>query len=510
MARTWADFANLNQDTTSVSGDIQQDDASTIANWISPWIDISQVLDLASGVVSYTATTGSGQIVVKARTSADKVIWNESWTDCLPDGSIPLSTGNWVQIAVNITGGAVLHDLTVYYDDVPAATLLLSGMTPLTEYDFAQLSDTLIWVNAKDSPRKWTGTGASAVLGGSPPLMRFIEVHLNMLWGIEDGNPSRLRYTAALNIESWPALNFIDFNPEDGTDATCLYRFGQILVIGKLRSVATLVGDRSANFAVVWLDHDRGPTGFRAVCTVERFLAYVGTDGIRFSDLTRSTIVSEPLKPTFEDSINTRRLNQAAMVYWQNFLLIALPSADSLYNDTVWVFDTIRRSWARITGWSVSCWVKFRQYGQDILIAGSSTTGQVYRVLTGDDDDGTIVQLDWESGDLDMEYPDRYKTFKEHVLTVIGKVEQQTLQVYYDVVGGTDANGDFADTRTMYTADAITVPAGDGITHVYRILPPNIDAVLGRSLSIRIVTAVEIEAMALDYTVRGRVPGGLA
>jgi hypothetical protein len=116
-------------------------------------------------------------------------------------------------------------------------------------------------------------------------------------------------------------LNFIDFNPEDGDKITGILRYGSYLVVSKARSMAILTGDRTANYSVTWLEGESGAQGPKAMCGADKYLAFVAQDGIRFSDLTNSILATNRLMPSW-DQINHRRLNQAAMVFWNRALAV--------------------------------------------------------------------------------------------------------------------------------------------------------------------------------------------
>lgn len=508
MARTWADFANVNQDTTTTPGDLKMAGGAAITNWLSPLIDISQVLDKTSGLVTYSKSVG-GQVTVKARTTNDGIVWLNTWTDILADGTITLTTGDKLQLAVNLTGGASVQDVTVSYDGTPVATLLLSGMSAQADYDFAVFRDLAIIVNGKDANRKWDGINPAALLGGSPPIFSLVEVHKNRVWGVEAGT-SRVWYSDILNAESYPALNFIDLNPDDGDRLTALKKYGDSLFAPKMDSVALIVGDKATNFAVTWLDVEQGVMSFKGLDATDKLVAYVARDGIRFTDLNRSTLASERLQPMWDTSINHRRLDQAAMIYWQHYLLVALPGAGSLYNNQVWVLDLLRNAWAIIPNWSVSSWVKFRQYGSEVLLAGDAVTGQVYEVMIdSSQDDGVAIELEWESKQLDFGFPERYKLFSGHVIVVEGQEYATTLSVTYKIAGSIGADGSVIDQETDFAVPPIGIAAGKGQEHVIRLIPPVYNAVLGRTLSIHLKTGAAVHSQAIDFVVKGVMPGGL-
>jgi hypothetical protein len=259
--------------------------------------------------------------------------------------------------------------------------------------------------------------------------------------------------------------------------------------------MALLTGNTTANYNVTWLDSETGATGKNAMCIADKYLVYVAQDGIRFTDLSQSVVATERLIPSWE-TINKRRLSQAAVVYWKNKLYAALPSVGSLYNDTVWVYDFLRNSWSINKGWSVSTWKTFNQYGEDILLAGSSIDGQLYQIDVTNYDDAAPVEFEWRSKDFNFKMPERYKLFRNIFIDIEGVTETSTLEI--------DLIVDGVKTGTYTT----TLPAGEGVKYTRRILPPLYGAVLGSSISLQVRGRCGVQSITIEYAIRGTVPGG--
>lgn len=467
------------------------------AVWVSDVIDVSQALDKSSGHYVTNTLLGDGQQVVYSRSKSTQDGTWSAWNLALVDGTLTHPPDNFIQLMIILSGTTIeLKELTVSFDGSASTVPILTGMTPRAEYDFTILKDILIIVNGNDAPRKWDAITASPeLLGGTPPIMSMVETHQNRIWGIEAENPSRVRYSGILKPEEWDILDFIDFNPEDGDYITALMRYGQNLIVSKKRSMAVLTGDKSSNYAVVWLEGDHGATGKNAITSADKYVAFVAQDGIRFSDLTTSVLATERLLPSWEN-INHRRLNQAAMVYWRHYLLVALPSKNSLYNNIVWAYDFLRNSWAIYTGWTISNFVKFHQYGEDVLLATDSMEGQVYEIMVDIYDDAIPVEYKWRSKDFHFKYPERYKLFRNIFLDLEGTKEASNIEM--DLIVDGVVVGTYTD----------TLPAGEGVKHTKRVLPPVYGAVLGRELTLELRGRCGIQSISIEYVVRGIYPGG--
>ena len=474
------------------------------ACWESAPKDVSQALNKASGKAVITQTLNNGQVALYSASSPTSNGTYSDWALALPDGTLQHPPDNFVKIKLKLTdtdpsspssnSRPVVHGLTVTFDGEPSATPILDDMSFGAEYMFTTLKDILVIANGQNAPYKWDGIGTPTLLGGNPPVLDFITTHNNRVWGVDAANKSRVRFSDILDPETWSVLNFIDFNPDDGDYITAMIRIGQDLVVSKQWSMALLTGNATTNYSVVWLDVEQGVTGKRALCNTNKYFTYVAQDGIRFTDFNSHAVASERLLPDWE-KINKRRLNQAAMVYWRNYLLVALPRDNSLYNNTVWAYDMLRNAWSIINGWNVSNWLIFKQYGEEVLLAADSTTGQIYEVMRYSRyDDTEPVTYNIRTKDFTFDAPERYKLFRNINLDLEATAVESPLTV--DLIVDGEKVGEY---NTI-------IPANDRAKVHRMILPPLYNAVIGRSLSLALRGRCGIQGISLTYSFGGIVP----
>jgi len=472
------------------------------AYWESAPKDVSQASNKASGKAVITQTLNSGKVALYSASSPTSSGTYSDWALALPDGTLQHPPDNFVKTKLKLTDtypyvlnpGPVVHGLTVTFDGAPSATPILDGMSFGAEYMFTTLKDILVIANGQNAPYKWDGIDTPTLLGGSPPVLDFITTHNNRVWGVDAADKSRVRFSDILDPETWSVLNFIDFNPDDGDYITAMVRIGQDLLVSKQWSMALLTGNATTNYSVVWLDAEQGVTGKRALCNTNKYFTYVAQDGIRFTDFNTHAVASERLLPDWE-KINKRRLNQAAMVYWRNYLLVSLPRDNSLYNNTVWAYDMLRNAWSIINGWNVSNWLIFKQYGEEVLLAADSTTGQIYEVMRYSRyDDTEPVAYSVRTKDFTFNAPERYKLFRNINLDLEATTVESPLTV--DLIVDGEKVGEYST----------IVPADDQAKIHRMILPPLYNAVIGRSLSLALRGRCGIQGIALTYSFGGIVP----
>lgn len=495
----WGDYKTTDTDYTTAPGSVKVASGKTAASWLSAPVDASNAKDKASGKVTYTVTGGS--IVVKSRSSANGTTGWSKWYTALGDGTLTHPANSFAQLTVLLNPATPeLQDMTLFFDGSPAATSLITGLTPSGNYFFDTLLDSTLIVNGLDIPKKWDGVNPAADLGGSPPRGEYIAVHKNRVFMLVK---SRLHFSDVLNLDSWPVLNFIDISPNDGDTGTGLAKNSDYLTITKQRSIHILTGDSTDNFSVRRLQATTGCIAPRSLCLVNEVLSFVSDDGVYFSDFAQVHLMSERLRKTW-DGLNLRRLNQVASVFYKHKLYIAVPSVNSLVNDTILIYDTIRQAWNVIpTGaWNPSCWTLFRETGKEICLFGFSTKGQVREIEKGYSDDGAGIPFEWESKHFDFGIPERLKRFRKVYLEVVPDATTPvTLNISFIV-----------DNGAASSPIPVTVPASTtGAVQTIRLLPSQVGVVQGHSLGFKITqstpnAAVGILSVMVEYFVKGARP----
>ena len=462
--------------------------------WISAEFDASNAQDKATGKMTIDVVTpGSSTVTALSRSSSDKLIWT-SWAVAQVDGVLDHPPDDFVQVLLVLTpdqNGNRPHAkrLTVSFDGEPSTELVSSEFASGGQFYFGALLDFLVIVNGIDAPRKYDGDTLS-LLGGSPPRGNYVVAHKNRLWMFKG---SRLYFSDLMDVESWPILNFIDINPNDGDSGTGMYPSGDYLVITKSRSVWLLVGDSIDTYSVRRLSAVRGCLAPRSLTMINDMLCMVSDDGVYFSDFTQTVLASERLRLTWE-GLNHRRLSQAVTWFHKQKLYVCLPSAGSMVNDTTIVFDTLRQAWYVIAGWGISANTLWTEAGRQVMLMGHSTEGQVSELDRGKNNAGLPIDAVWESKHFDMGYPDIVKRFRDITFMVTPDIQDVPLEVQFIVDGGTP------------TAPITVIVPGrpDKGVEVIRIDPSVVGVGYARSIGFRVRqatldAAVGIRGMAMYF-----------
>lgn len=465
----------LDGDTTllmSANGNLN---ISATHRWISPVIDCSNATDQSSGHVSLSEITpGASTVAISSRSApASTGPWT-GWVAALVDGSLQHASDDYVEVKLTLTRDGEddpwVDSLTVSFDGQATATLLASNFTAGGQFDFGQLNDLLAVMNGIDAPRKYDGT-TLVTMGGDPPHAPYGLAHKNRFWMARG---SRLYFSDLLDVESWPVLNFIDIMPNDGDNITGLKVHGDYLIIAKNHSIWMLTGDTTSNFKVRRIHADKGCYAPRSLCIVNGMLSFVSDDGIYFSDMIQPVLISERIRSTW-DALNKRRINLAASWFVDHKLMVAVPDANSQRCNRVIVYDTLRQAFAGDRIWPVSCWVNFREAGEENTFYGRSDTGNIRKIKTGYNDDGASYEAIYESWAMAHGATEILKRYN------IGYLQVKPAALDADLVISFIVDG--VETSTM----TVSIPgSATGLVDTLQIYASEVGVISGHRIQIKI------------------------
>lgn len=388
------------------------------AIWTSNPIDISTIQDKTTGTVTESVTLPTGTTrVVETRYSTDAVNWG-AWTALGAGNSIVgVGTNTWMEIRTRLDSTsrrrASYQLLQVNFDTTPTVTTLASGLSTSDRWQFATMNDILWMVNGTDTNKKWDGT-TFGTQGGTPPTCKYIVVHKNLMFlaGTSATNRSRLYFSLLGDPETWNVLNFIDVGKGDGDSITGLGILNDQLAIFKDHSTWVLQGDAASNFVLRKASEEAGAVVGQSVAPLKQTLVHLARDGVYFFDGVRVALASEKITKTLL-GMNQRQLQQAASIavslgYTRKYYL-ALPEGTSTTNTTILVFDSLRAAWSVYRGMPAGEFALWRQFNADTVVFGSATTGQVYDMDTGYNDDGAAIDAFFITKALDFKALDALK-----------------------------------------------------------------------------------------------------
>jgi len=197
----------------------------------------------------------------------------------------------------------------------------------------------------------------------TPPVLKFIETHKNRLFGIEAASPNRLRFSKQFSVGEWPALNFIDINPDDGDMISGMVSFFDQLPIFKRESIYVLSGNDETDFVIQRAQSDVrvGAISNRSIKVIDNRVAFLSERGIYAYDGIRTQYISQNLEAIFDKA----NVNQARRFNWaqegitvainykngsRTWYWLQIPTGSSQQNDLSLVFDYTLGNWTIFDG----------------------------------------------------------------------------------------------------------------------------------------------------------------
>jgi hypothetical protein len=234
---------------------------------------------------------------------------------------------------VDITG----TDLTGESDDlIDTAVPLLTG-------------DAILCItNGIDPIRKWTATGDTSNLGGTPPVAKFIQeyatylVCANIQGGVDIDQ--RVQWSDTANPEEWSAGNSgaVDL-VEDGEAITGLSVFGNFLCVHKKSAI--YLGALVSTSAIFRFDRKNTEIGTVANGSIVNLPTgeqiFLGVDGIHLFNGISAPLIQSPVNDEIRDMLNQEAATKAwgCLVIEEDEAWIGTPIGDQETGETVYRYN---------------------------------------------------------------------------------------------------------------------------------------------------------------------------
>lgn len=374
----------------------------------------------------------------------------------------------------------------VVSDQISVATPLLSGARVLT------------YTNGRDAIRKKVGSANDAVLGGSPPLAKFIidfGPYLLLLHVTDSGNVYgwRMQWCDTGLIETWTGGNAGSQDLlEDSGDITGGGKFGQYVTVHKEDSI--YIGYLTQDSTVFHFERratGAGTIAHRSIKTLptgeQIFLA---RDGLRLFQGTSAPLIESPVSDDIREGLNPQYAYKSFSILRRELdeVWIAMPIGSDTEPMTVYKFNYVTRqlyldyrteltaiglytntigqtSWNDLDhSWDawVGPWNNVRLGSLNPITVFGDSAGITTQENTGSSDNGTAIDMEWDSKDFaSRDYgldPDMYMEWQAIHVWLKGS---GSASIYFS----TDEGGSWALAGTIALTSGYPVDADPQIVY---------------------------------------------
>jgi hypothetical protein len=461
---------------------------------MSPVMQCNSGIDYQSLRVSWTDTENANStLVALIATSNDPstISWDTPYT--LVNGasisSTQLTLQQYVQVKfilqlINNGDSPVLHSATVTWGANPTVTLLKSGMSAASNYSFCQLMDNLVICNGVDVPKAYDGTNVTDITNA--PRAYLTCVYKNRVFMAKtDQDRSSIWFSGIQNVTDWTSQDagVIAVNPNDGDEIMAFLPTSTLLIIAKQRACYYLQGYSPDTFqvSVAGIGGTISPYG---IIQTPYGIFRLDEDGVWATDFRKQVLITKKIQRIW-DGLNHKILNQAALYYYKDNLIVSVADAGSFYNNLLLVYDLIHKAWSVWRNLNASVLTEFREYGEVHYLYGSSSTGNVFEI-DGSSDSGVPV-----TGTITT------KNFAYVTENFIKRAK------WLDISFGNSNTNLSSNVTVTILVDGVTtktysftVPANT-VSKTYRVYPPPFGSTIGVQLSLT-GTAV-LHSIAITY-----------
>jgi len=309
---------------------------------------------------------------------------------------------------------------TALYDITSGTWSAISGptITSDTMVSMTMFNDLFIICNTGGGPYKWTGSGATASLGGSPPPNgKYTAVHKGRLWIAGPGydysgaasDASRVNGSGLNNPELWDTTTnpdncvSIGFNKGDGYVVNGICSAGDFMLVSKISNVAgslegaiySIFGSSPFDFVTKKILSYPALSN-TAMLAYDNFVVVATPKGIFGINGRNPVRMDDPVWPTYDAIPNKGTI---ALGRYKKTIRIAYPASGTTNNREL-ILDVERGVWGLNTGKAVRVYANHPDGRLLLGKAGSSVL--VWEDENGTNDDGSAIDFYWETPDIDF------------------------------------------------------------------------------------------------------------
>lgn len=178
----------------------------------------------------------------------------------------------------NRTIFAMNNDVYSVTDAGVASSISSAINTLASKVRYAQVNDTLFWVDGSNTPKQWDGTTVTDVMN-APTTPTHVIVHQNRLFYVPSADPTRVVFSDLFAFTSYPSVNFFYVpNPKSPDKIAGWLTFQDNLVILTHETKHVIYGSDLGSFTRKESIGTKGAVSQEAMCADRNYVYFMADD----------------------------------------------------------------------------------------------------------------------------------------------------------------------------------------------------------------------------------------
>lgn len=358
------------------------------------------------------------------------------------------------------------------YSKITATTTITLDQVNLAQA--TSLNDALVFCNEDDQPFYFTAnSSATAITTATFQGAKTCTSYSNYLIVANTTEtslryPSRVRWSDVNTLNSYPALNFIDVEPDDGDFIVSLIQYEDSVYVFKRHSIYRMIvtgSDGPDAFIIRPVVRNNGTWAKNSVKVIPGVgLVFLSQSTIYTLNGSYASQYSEngltPIGDPIQNTINTINRSQwthaVGEVYPKRYEYWLSVSTGGTHNDTILVYNYILKAWSVYSDINASAMtIADDSGGNNVLLTGDNHATTYEQDQVGSDNPigvDTTVPFSYTTPDYTMELPEITKGFKYlYIFSQVDSTTTITITASYDL----STNNEFSN--SLQLAQAVPV-----------------------------------------------------
>lgn len=307
--------------------------------------------------------------------------------------------------AVNKTLMAVDTSMFTVNDTTGVLSSIATGLnTNASYYDFTFGDGKVFWVNGYDTLRAWDGTTVETITHAVLPILKLVQFHKNVLWGVSADDPNKLVYSVgpqafdtpggAQWYRGWKTVNYAYVpEPKASDPITAIVPFQDTLITMTATSKHQVYGNDVASVVPRQAIGNKGAYHQKGVLADENYVYFASDDGFYRYNGSNDENISENIQT---EIANIADMSKVVIAKWKRQIRFYYPTTGYAYNNRCLIYHTLLKEWTMDTDCYVSQAVSWRDRDDPKELIESSSV--VSRLTYAERDFNTLGKA------IDFEY----------------------------------------------------------------------------------------------------------